>query len=83
MKNLFIYYIIVNIPLIIILSLYFSDSIPVSIFAILIIIEAFVYRPIIDYFRLKSLDLIKEKEFKKMFGLYRFRFYKTLLFGIK
>ncbi len=83
MKNLFTYYIIVSIPLVIILSLYFNGLIPVSIFAIFIVLEAFIYRPIIDYFRLKSLGLIKEKEFNKMFGLYRFKFYKQILFGVK
>lgn len=83
MKNLFIYYITVNIPLVIILSLYFNALIPVSLFAIFIVFEAFIYRPIIDYFRLKSLGIIKPNDFRKMFGFYRFKFYKEILFGVK
>lgn len=83
MKNLFIYYIIVSIPLVIILSLYFNGLITVSVFAIFIVIEAFVYRPIIDFFRLKSLGLVKEWGFSKVFGLFRFKFYKEILFGLK
>lgn len=82
MKNLVIYYLIVNIPIVIILILYLNGLIPVSVFAILAVLEAFVYRPIIDYFRLRSLGLVKEWGFIKVFGLFRFKFYKEILFGL-
>lgn len=81
MKKLIYYYIVSNVVFVFILSLYLEEKISTGVFIILILIDSFVYRPIIDYLRLRQLDLVEKRDFKKMFGLYRFKFYKALLIG--
>jgi|GEM_PF-1036900 len=84
-KNVWTYHLIVDIP-IIIFSYYwveYRSTLLIVLFGGLI--YPFVYRPIIDYYRLLSLEEIEEKDFSKMWkwgGLYRFKYYSKLMFGV-
>lgn len=66
MKNLIIYYLQVFIPAIILFGLFKTNKIDFSEFIILFLIYGFVYRMFIDYYRLKSKNLIEKKDFWKL-----------------
>tara|TARA_B100000508_G_C11458340_1_gene277894 strand:+ start:712 stop:972 length:261 start_codon:yes stop_codon:yes gene_type:complete len=80
MKNTGLYYLIIVVPLLIILALMFSskeeqNSITgiVSFF-----LYIFVYRPVIDWERLKSKNVKIDKWYKLFIPFYRLKFYKEL-----
>jgi hypothetical protein len=84
MKNLFVYHLIVTAPLVFIIYPWAEKDISTAVFLILSFTYAFVFRPIMDYYRLKAMGKIEERDFWKMWkwgGFYRFRYYSTLMFG--
>ena len=66
MKNSLIYYLTIFIPLLVLYVLIKSDSIEPSIFVLLILFYALVYRGISDYYRLISRNAIEKREFWKL-----------------
>ncbi len=68
-----------------ILSLYTYDLIRIQWFVIFIGLYSFVFRPWLDYKRLRSLGLVEAKDWKKFLGLglIRFKFYNQLMFDKK
>jgi len=79
MKNSFVYYLTIFIPLIILNNLLQSDSIDATWFVISIFAYAFIYRMITDYYRLLSRHAIEKKDFWKLLipGA-RFKYFKSL-----
>jgi len=80
MDRLLNYHLATLIPMIIILYLYIYGVIGSGLFAILFCLYAFIYRPIIDYKRLRKKRLVTKEEFIKSFGFIRFNYYYELLF---
>jgi len=80
MDRLLNYHLATLIPMIIILYLYIYGVIGSGLFAILFCLYAFIYRPIIDYKRLRKKGLVTKEEFIKSFGFIRFNYYYELLF---
>ncbi|WP_339926102.1 hypothetical protein [uncultured Cyclobacterium sp.] len=84
-KNVWTYHLIVDIPIVFI-SYYWRDyrnTLPYFMFGV--IIYPFLFRPIVDYYRLLALGEIEKKDFSKMWkwgGFYRFKYYSKLMFGI-
>ncbi len=54
-----------------ILSLYIYEFIGAGLFSLLFLIYAFMYRPLIDFKRLKDKGLLNGEEFWKSFGFNR------------
>jgi hypothetical protein len=80
MNNLLAYHLVTLIPMMAILYLYIYGVIGAGLFAILFCLYAFVYRPIIDYKKLKEKMLVSKKEFIKSLGFIRFNYLSGLLF---
>ncbi len=80
MRNLLVYHISTLIPLVVIFYLYEFKYIDVLWLAILMLIYGLCFRPVVDYYRLKALNIMKDNEFWKIFGMIRFRYYKDLMF---
>jgi len=80
MKKLLVYHLVTLIPMIGILALYIYGIVGVGLFATLFSIYAFVYRPILDFQRLKEKGLVKKEDFVKSFGFIRFKYYYQLMF---
>lgn len=80
MKNLFRYHLITLPPMILLLALYVYQNIGVGTFAATFLFYAFVFRPILDFQRLKEKGLMEEKDFWKVFGTIRFKYYYQLMF---
>ena len=83
MKNMATYHIVTLIPILILSWLYIYGHMSALINAICWVVYAFLFRPIMDFKRLEALGLMNKSEFKKAFGFYRFRFYRSLMFGPK
>lgn len=75
MKNTIIYYLAIIAPLAAISFL--SEN--ATVFFILMLAYAFVYRPVTDFFRLKNKRLIQKKDFIKLYNpFFREKFAKGL-----
>jgi hypothetical protein len=85
MKNLFIYHLVANVSLILYLYPWMEGWISTEWFMLLAFFHAFVFHPIVDYFRLLALGKIGRDDFPKMWKwgtLYRFKYYGSLTFGV-
>ncbi|NJN43022.1 MAG: hypothetical protein HC811_13135 [Flammeovirgaceae bacterium] len=80
MIKLIKYHLITIFPLILIISLYIYEVIGTGPFALLALLYGLVYRPIIDFRKLRAKGLVGKKEFLNSFGFIRFKFYKELMF---
>jgi len=80
MNKLLAYHLATLIPMMAILYLYIYGVIGAGLFTILFCLYAFVYRPIIDYKKLKEKMLVSKKEFIKSLGFIRFNYLSDLLF---
>ncbi len=80
MKNLAVYYLEVLFPFIIILILFKSDYSFVAVISLLI--YAALYRPLIDYQRLKSKGVVNESFWKLYIPLFRIKYFKQLYTNI-
>jgi hypothetical protein len=79
MKNTFLYYLVITAPLLILFILLLSHSISNSIFAILLITWAIIYRPILDGIRLINKGVINKNEIWKLFvPFWRYKWFKEL-----
>lgn len=79
-RNLAVYHLVTSLPLIFILIVYQFSIISLITFLILMCVYAFIFRPLIDYYRLKSLGIMNSTNFWKIFGLIRFKYYHELMF---
>lgn len=77
MKNIYLYYIAIFAPLLVLVGLIQSNSLPLSIF--LLLISIFLYRTYIDGLRLVSKKIIGESEIWKLstYGV-RSKYFKEL-----
>ena len=80
MKNLLKYHLVTGLPMLLLLYLYIFKIMDFRFFFFLFLIYAFVLRPLIDFQRLKEKGLMTDKDFWKIFGLVRFRYYYQLMF---
>ena len=76
MKNLGIFYLIILIPIV---SIYFIDN--SVLISLVLILYVFVYRPLVDYFRLKQLKIVDNFTFKFFMPFYSLNWFKSLYFG--
>jgi len=84
LKNVWLYQLIANAVSIVFLIFWFKYGNPIGPFIIYCIIDPFIIRPYLDFQRLKTLGKIEDKDFRKMWkwgGLYRFKYYNSLMFG--
>jgi Zn-dependent protease with chaperone function len=80
LRNLFIYHVISLGPLLVLLVLIKYDIGDFMTMLILVIIYGFLYRPIIDYYKLKSKGLVEKSSYIKSLGFQRFKYYSQLMF---
>ena len=81
MNGLWKYHFLTLVPIIIVCTLYTYQFISTGWFGGLMIVYAFIYRPIFDIKRLKELNLISKEGFWKVFWVSRFKYYSELMFG--
>ncbi|GEO20111.1 hypothetical protein [Cyclobacterium qasimii] len=86
MKNVWMYHLVADLPMIAFIYTWIEHYNTIVFVVFGCIIYPFVYRPIIDYYRLLALGEIEKKDFSKMWkwgGLYRLtHYYGKLMFGI-
>ncbi len=80
MKKLIIYHIVAILPMMFVMHLFVFGFIGWGYFSELFLVYFFVYRPVVDYKRLKSKGLVNRKQFVKSWGFIRFKYYQELLF---
>jgi len=86
MKSTLIYHLIVTIPIILFFAYWIENGKTAVGLIIFGIVYAFVFRPLVDYYRLRALNLLGKEDLWKMWkwiGFYRFRYYSALMFGKK
>lgn len=86
MKNLFVYHLVSNGSVVLFLYPWLEGWIASELFFILVLIHAFIFHPIVDYYRLVAMGKIGKGDFGKMWKcgtLYRFKYYNALTFGTK
>ena len=81
MKNLLIYHLIANVPLVIWIGVYYLGLISSPTFIIVGSVYAFTYLPVVDYYRLKALKIAQKEDFWKMWSTFRFKHMKEMFFG--
>jgi hypothetical protein len=79
MRKLVVYHLVTIIPMIVILSLYVYAIINTVVFVTLFGVYAFIYRPIIDFEKLKRKGLVKKEQFIKSLGFIRFKYFSELM----
>ncbi len=79
MRNTIIFYLVTILPLLISVYLGKFGIISSEEFVLLLLIYAFIYRPIADYSRLKQKGLISKNEFWKSFlpGYFQLKYFFT------
>ncbi|GGF46348.1 hypothetical protein [Echinicola rosea] len=82
MRKLIAYHLVTILPMMIVMQLFVFDYIGWYNFVSLFLLYFFIYRPIMDYKRLKSKGLVDRKEFLKSWGFVRFKFVQELMFKI-
>jgi len=80
-KNVFLYHLIANMPLVIWIGVYYLGLTSSPTFIIVGSVYAIAYLPIIDYYRLKTLKIVQKGDFWMMWGVFRFRHMKEMFFG--
>ena len=83
MKNLFVYHLVENGSVVSFLYPWLEGWISSGPFFILVVIHAFIFHPIVDYYRLVAMGRIDKGDFGKMWKwgtLYRFKYYNALTF---
>ncbi|AGA76841.1 hypothetical protein [Echinicola vietnamensis] len=80
MRQLIAYHLATILPMMIIMQLFMFDYIGWYNFTGMFMLYFFVYRPIMDYKRLKSKGLVDRKAFLKSWGFVRFKFVDELMF---
>ena len=80
MKKLVVYHLVTIIPIIVLLTYYLTNRIGIGAFAILFLLYGFIFRPIIDYYRLKGKGLVNRSDFIKSWGFVRFKYFYQLMF---
>ncbi|WP_200974553.1 hypothetical protein [Echinicola sp. 20G] len=80
MKKLVAYHLVTILPMMIVMQLFLFDYIGWGNFFALFIVYFFVYRPVLDYRRLKSKGLVNREEFVRSWGFIRFKYVQELMF---
>lgn len=83
MRSLFVYHAVTLPPIVVIVYFCAYHHIGVLFFVLLMSIYALIFRPILDFYRLRALNLIDDGGFWTIFGPARFRHYRKLMFGEK
>ena len=84
MKNTLVYHLIVTLPIVVFFYYWLENGKSALALVTFCILYAFVFRPLMDYYRLRSLNIVEKDDLLKMWkwlGLYRFRYYTALMFG--
>lgn len=84
MKNVWVYHLVVDLPIFLFFTYWFESGKSGVDFLIFGIVYPFIFRPIMDFYRLRALGIIEDKDFRKMWkwgGLYKFKYYNSLMFG--
>jgi hypothetical protein len=80
MSRLAQYHILTLSPILVLCFLLAFKFIGNGLFAILFLLYAFIFRPIVDYKKLKRKGLVNRKIFIKSLGFVRFKYYTELMF---
>ena len=80
MRNLFTYYLVsIILPIPLLAYMLYEGSNPL--FAIAVLVYAFLYRPLVDGIRLRSLGAVDKKEIVKLFiPFWSMKYFKKLYF---
>ena len=84
MKNTLVYHLIVTLPIVVFFYYWLEKEKSALALVAFGIFYAFVFRPLMDYYRLRSLNIIEKDDLWKMWkwlGLYRFRYNTALMLG--
>lgn len=85
MKNTLVYHLIVTLPIIAFFYYWLENGKSALALVTFGMLYAFIiFRPLMDYYRLRSLNIIEKDDMWKMWkwlGLYRFRYYNELMLG--
>lgn len=84
MKNTFVYHLVVTLPILLFFYYWLENGKSAVDLIIFGIAYPFIFRPWMDYYRLKALRKIEKEDFWKMWKwgtFYRFKYYNTLMFG--
>lgn len=79
-KKLIAYHLATILPIMIVMQLFIFNYIGGLNFVGLFGVYFLIYRPFLDYRRLKSKGLVNRKQFIKSLGFVRFKYYQELLF---
>ena len=80
MSKLATYHLITAIPIFLFTGLYIYHVINSVSFLLIMIVYAFIFRPIIDYKKLKGKGLVTKNQFIRSLGFIRFKYYSELMF---
>lgn len=80
MIKLLVYHLFTGTPVILFLSMYVNQLIDTALLVILFAVYSFVYRPLIDFWKLKQKGLVRADEYKRTLGFIRFKYYYELMF---
>lgn len=80
MKKLIAYHLATILPIMMVMQLFIFGYIGWLNFVGLFFVYFVVYRPFMDYRRLKSKGLVSREQFIKSWGFVRFKYYQELLF---
>ena len=73
MKNVFLYHLIANVPLVIWIVVYYLGLISSPTFIIVGSAYALIYLPVVDYYRLKALKIAQKGDLWEMWDVFRLR----------
>ena len=85
LKNVWMYHLVADLPMMAFIYPWVVHHNTIVFILFGGLIYPFIYRPIIDYYRLLALGEIQATDFRKMWKwgtLYRFKYYHKLMFGI-
>jgi hypothetical protein len=80
MKNVRTYQIASYVPIFILILCYVYRWVGIELFTGLFLFYFFVYRTILDYFRLKAKKLVTKDEYIKSFGFIRFKYLYEMIY---
>ena len=80
MRNLLVYHLISLGPLLFILYLFQIEYLSLKTIMILVLVYGFVYRPTIDFFKLRMKGLVGKREYIRSLGFLRLKYYRELMF---
>jgi hypothetical protein len=82
--NVWIYHLIVDLPTLLFFIYWFESGHSAVDFTVFAIIYPFLYRPYMDFYRLRAMGILEDGEMHKVWKwgtLFRFKYYSKLMFG--